>query len=269
MYKLASIFRNFMNKYSLLIFLLFSISVFSQDRIKLYDYDERDTIIYSIRDNVLYKCHLLDYNDKDSTCTNEKKADSATRKYKALKILIKKNRKVTYILIPKITEELRTDYAYDLPFKKGKMYRIGQGYNGRYTHQNSYALDFTMTEGTEILAAREGTVIAVVKNNKIGCPDKKCAKYGNYIQIFHPDGTLAEYYHFKYNGITVKLGDFVKKGDLIGFAGNTGWSYGPHLHFACYLDLTRRVQIKTLFRTKDGNRREYLYEGNNYSRKYD
>ncbi|WP_309997394.1 M23 family metallopeptidase [Chryseobacterium sp. 2987] len=49
------------------------------------------------------------------------------------------------------------------------------------------------------------------------------------------DGTFAQYYHLKENGVKVNLGDQVKKGDVIALSGNTGWCNGPHLHFVCYI----------------------------------
>ncbi len=55
-----------------------------------------------------------------------------------------------------------TSFAYDLPFQKGKLFRVYQGYNGVFSHQNEKAIDFTMPEGTEILAAREGMVVQIV-----------------------------------------------------------------------------------------------------------
>ncbi|EKR99071.1 hypothetical protein LEP1GSC125_0069, partial [Leptospira mayottensis 200901122] len=49
---------------------------------------------------------------------------------------------------------------YRLPFESSS--RVGQGYNGKFTHTGifTYALDFTLSKGSPILAAREGLVIA-------------------------------------------------------------------------------------------------------------
>jgi len=58
---------------------------------------------------------------------------------------------------------------------------------------------------------------------------------GAYVQIKHtlPDGTVfhSAYLHQYMNKITVKLGDTVTAGQVIGAVGNNGWSTGPHLHF--------------------------------------
>lgn len=164
-----------------------------------------------------------------------------------------------------------TSYAYDLPYRQGKEIRLFQGYNGQFSHQNENALDFTMPEGSEVLAARDGLVIKVVKNNTEGCGSRECAKFNNYITVYHTDGTFADYIHLKYDGAKVKEGDTVKKGDVIGYSGNTGWSSGPHLHFMCYIpdsNLRQRKTISTIFRVGDGTTAAALKEGQVYVRGY-
>ncbi len=156
------------------------------------------------------------------------------------------------------------DYQYDLPFRKGQSFNVYQGYNGNFSHQNENSIDFSMPEGTEIAAAREGVVVDFVSHNNKGCPTRNCIDQANYITILHPDGTFAQYYHLKQNGIKVNKGDQVKKGDVIGLSGNTGWSKGPHLHFVCYLPRVEenkyRETVKTLFRTGNGTKTEFLVE---------
>ena len=88
-------------------------------------------------------------------------------------------------------------FLYDLPFQKGKNFRVFQGYNGSFSHQNENALDFTMPEGTEVTAAREGKVVKVVQSNTQSCPTEDCAQYNNSVTIMHPDGTFATYAHIK------------------------------------------------------------------------
>ncbi|MHA7056066.1 peptidoglycan DD-metalloendopeptidase family protein [Aquimarina sp. M1] len=161
------------------------------------------------------------------------------------------------------------DYDYHLPFSKNETYKLYQGYNGSFSHKNENALDFTMDVGTKILAAREGVVTNVVDENSKNCPRRKCMKYNNYIRVFHPDGTFAEYVHIKKDGAEVKVGDKITKGQLIGYSGNVGFSTGPHLHFVVYFQrLTKRETLKTKFRVGNGESIEELVEKNKYTRSY-
>ena len=94
-------------------------------------------------------------------------------------------------------DNYESDYAYSLPFNTSKTFKVYQGYNGTFSHQNQNALDFTMPVGTEITAIREGIVIDVVEQNNRNCGEEPCKKYNNYVLIYHPDGTFAEYTHIK------------------------------------------------------------------------
>jgi len=161
------------------------------------------------------------------------------------------------------------DYNYSLPFQTGSSFSVFQGYNGNLSHQNENSLDFTMPLGTEISAAREGTVIKVVVKNNIHCADKKCAEYNNYVLVYHNDGTFSKYVHLKLNGAVVKEGDVIKENDLIGYSGNVGWSTGPHLHFMAYFQRLDKVEtIKTKFKINEGKESQILLEKNAYLKNY-
>lgn len=147
-------------------------------------------------------------------------------------------------------------YIYHLPYTLGKSYKLIQGYNGNFSHYGAdrYALDFSMPEGTKIHAAREGTVVGVKKDSKIGGPDEKYRGEGNYIAIRHSDGTLGEYSHLRFGGALVKEGAYVQKGQAIGISGNTGFSSTPHLHFSVYSTVNgkKRVSYPLRFLTDKG-----------------
>ena len=126
--------------------------------------------------------------------------------------------------------------AYRVPFAVATTHPITQAYPKVATHttEDSYhAVDIAMPIGTDIMAARGGIVFDVAASNFAGGLDP--ARHGpkaNVIRILHDDGTYAIYAHLNTNSIRVRPGDRVKRGEYIADSGNTGFSSGPHLHFA-------------------------------------
>lgn len=82
-------------------------------------------------------------------------------------------------------------------------------------------IDYGVPKGTPIYAAGDGTV--TFKGVYGG--------YGNYIRIRHSSGLSTAYAHLSRYASKLKSGKKVKKGELIGYVGNTGLSLGAHLHF--------------------------------------
>lgn len=127
---------------------------------------------------------------------------------------------------------------YRIPFEDGRTFIISQAPNGPLSTHNSKgnenAVDFTMPENTPIVAARDGIVIDTEGRNEIGGKDPALLKQANHIRILHEDETIATYAHLSPNGIKVKVGQKVTAGMLIGLSGSTGYSSGPHLHFAVH-----------------------------------
>jgi murein DD-endopeptidase MepM/ murein hydrolase activator NlpD len=128
------------------------------------------------------------------------------------------------------------DYLYQLPYAEGTSYRVLQGFGSRFSHRGieQYAIDFKMSVGTPVHAARGGIVARVVESNDKGCWEDGCGRYANFIVVMHDDGTTGEYYHLQQDGALVDVGDTVVAGQKIGLSGNTGHSALPHLHFAVY-----------------------------------
>lgn len=124
-------------------------------------------------------------------------------------------------------------YVYSLPYRPGSGFLVSQSYNGRFSHHGDsrYAIDFAMPEGTPVVAAREGTVVAVRSNSTVGGPNRKYEDAANYVVIEHADGTFGEYLHLYPHSVRVQPGERVRRGQLLALSGNTGFSSGPHLHF--------------------------------------
>ncbi|WP_435415808.1 M23 family metallopeptidase [Polaribacter aestuariivivens] len=130
-----------------------------------------------------------------------------------------------------------TLYNYGLPFLKGKRYKVLQGNNGSFSHRkptSRYAIDFKMNVGQTVCAIRDGLVIQTKSDSDEGGNSEKYMNKANKILVFHKDGTYVQYAHFKKDGVLVQKGDSIKKGQPIGYSGNTGYSTQPHLHFVLY-----------------------------------
>ncbi|MFP9099063.1 M23 family metallopeptidase [Flavobacterium sp. RHBU_24] len=131
----------------------------------------------------------------------------------------------------------------ELPFAKGAAYNVIQAYDGSYSHNekySKYAIDFALKAGDTVCAADGGVVVGVIKEYKHGGAHKKWAGYANYITLYHPhSGLYTQYVHLKYNGVLVKIGDTVTRGQSIGLSGKTGWTDVAHLHFNALIAVPR------------------------------
>ena len=116
------------------------------------------------------------------------------------------------------------------PIRNKDLKRLASGYGYRidpFTKKPRMhkGMDFTASSGTPIFATGKG----IVKR-----ADNRASGYGKHIRIDHGFGYVSLYAHLsKYN---VKRGQKVKRGDIIGFVGNSGRSAGPHLHYEIIKD---------------------------------
>jgi len=81
-------------------------------------------------------------------------------------------------------------------------------------------VDYSMPIGSKVYATGDGTVTKV---------ETKFSGKGKFIEIDHGCGMKTRYAHL--NDFNVRRGQKVKRGELIGYSGNTGKSTGPHLHY--------------------------------------
>jgi murein DD-endopeptidase MepM/ murein hydrolase activator NlpD len=159
-----------------------------------------------------------------------------------------------------------TNFVYRLPYACGETFPVSQGYHGKFSHTgpDEYAIDWKMPVGTPVHAARGGLVVKSKDDADCGGPERKYECCANCILIQHDDGTIGIYGHLKKGGNQVKVGDRVKAGDLIALSGNTGFSSGPHLHFAVFKahDGATRESLPVKFQTVGGP--AFLVSGKQY-----
>lgn len=116
------------------------------------------------------------------------------------------------------------------PVKNKDLTRIASGFGYRSdpftkARKMHFGMDFTAKRGTPVYATGNG----VVKR-----ADSRSSGFGKHIRIDHGFGYISLYAHLsKYN---VRRGQKVKRGDIIGYVGNTGRSAGPHLHYEIIKD---------------------------------
>ena len=101
------------------------------------------------------------------------------------------------------------------------------------------AIDLRAAVGTPVCAAEDGTVDWVQAWN--GHSTSGDQSYGNLVRIRHADynGGKLQTLYAHLQRVTVKNGQAVREGEVIGYSGNTGNSTGPHLHFEVRLNGTR------------------------------
>lgn len=137
------------------------------------------------------------------------------------------------------------DVEYGYPLQAGDL-RVAQGFGGSFSHtdaQNLYAVDLAASIGTPVLAAREGVVMQVESDfDKASLNREKFGGRANFVRIVHDDGTMALYAHLKPDGVLVRTGQRVRRGQSIGLSGNTGFTGGPHLHFAVQVNRGMRLE---------------------------
>jgi len=122
-------------------------------------------------------------------------------------------------------EKLLASLPAIMPISNKDLTRTASGWGNRihpvYKIRKFHSgMDFTAPIGTEIYATGDGTVTKV---------ESSTDGYGKYVKINHGFGYETLYGHM--SGFNVKPGQKVKRGNVIGFVGNTGISTGPHVHY--------------------------------------
>ncbi|MDO9269796.1 MAG: peptidoglycan DD-metalloendopeptidase family protein [Methylobacter sp.] len=146
------------------------------------------------------------------------------------------------------------------PLAPGTSFQISQAFSGNFSHtdeQNKYAVDLVMPIGTPVHAARSGIVLEAEDDFYKGGSNKAYASEANNIRILHDDGSMAIYAHLELEKAQVYPGLAVAAGQLIGYSGNTGFTTGPHLHFAVQINRGMRlVSVPFTFINQQGQAEE-------------
>ena len=128
------------------------------------------------------------------------------------------------VILAKEKEKMLAAIPAILPVKLVDLTRMASGYKWRMhpilkIRKFHKGMDFTAPKGTPIYASGNGKVIR----------SSRSATYGKVVYIDHGYGYRTIYAHM--SKIKAKRGQNVKRGDLIGYVGNTGRSVSAHLHY--------------------------------------
>ncbi len=122
-----------------------------------------------------------------------------------------------------------------IPLKPGTSFVVRQGAFGRSSHNergNEFQWDLEVPLNTQVLAVDDGTVFYLYQPEgaKGGC-NPEYSKYAWGLHIEHDDKSISQYLHVL---ATVKVGQKIKKGDVIGHTVWLGWICYPHVQFGIY-----------------------------------
>lgn len=122
---------------------------------------------------------------------------------------------------------------YNLPLRLEDILGVAK-HSSAHKGKLKHSIDFGCEEGTKVYASLGGLVVYVKEDSNVGGHHRRYWDDGNRIVIKHKNNEYSAYEHLQYHGSNVELGQRVRKGQLIGYSGNTGFSSGPHLHFEVF-----------------------------------
>jgi len=190
---------------------------------------EADPIPKSIREagygGVNRYQELSGYNNSELVISATKKIDQITKQ-----IYIQSKSFDDIIELAKDKSKMLASIPAIQPVSNKNLKRMASGFGNRihpiYKTKKFHAgMDFAAKTGTSIFATGDGT-IAKVKRSTRG--------YGNHVVIDHGFGYKTLYAHM--SRYSVKKGQKIKRGDIIGYVGSTGTSVAPHLHYEVHKD---------------------------------
>lgn len=126
-------------------------------------------------------------------------------------------------------------HPYLPPIPSEGVFTVSQAFGGSYSHSGPgslHAIDIGMPIGTAVRAARSGRVVSVQDSFSRGGNSPSYRAHTNSIYVLHGDGTFGVYAHLRHRSALVQAGQSVQAGQILAQSGNTGYTTGPHLHFA-------------------------------------
>jgi murein DD-endopeptidase MepM/ murein hydrolase activator NlpD len=163
---------------------------------------------------------LQGYNNSDLMIESTQRLDRISKQ-----LYIQSKSFDEVVKLVKNKEQLLASIPAIQPISNKDLKHVPSGYGWRTdpiykTGEFHAGLDFTANIGTEIHATGDGVVVTA---------DAVMQGYGNHVVINHGFGYQTLYGHM--SKMAVRPGQKVKRGEIIGYVGNTGRSTGPHVHY--------------------------------------
>jgi murein DD-endopeptidase MepM/ murein hydrolase activator NlpD len=163
---------------------------------------------------------LAGYNNSDLIINTTKRVDVLSKQ------LVIQSKSLDEILkLAKSKEKLLAAIPAIQPVRNENLKRMASGFGYRsdpFTKARKFheGMDFSAKMGTPIFASGDGIVSRA---------DNTASGFGNHIVIRHGFGYETLYAHL--SRYKARVGQYVKRGDIIGYVGSTGRSEAPHLHY--------------------------------------
>ncbi len=100
-----------------------------------------------------------------------------------------------------------------------------------------HCIDFHVPDGTPVRATKDGKIIELVERHEKWGETEDFRDHLNFISIWHDNNEFSQYCHLQKGSASargIKIGDRVRKGQIIATTGKTGWTDCEHLHFGIF-----------------------------------
>lgn len=184
-----------------------------------------------IHDQLEFKTKLIGLYNYFNGLTIKKRIDMITKNKSNKKQLLRYFFIIPLMVILTASFSSRNGSVPELfPIKKGEYAKITSRYGKEFKNPATNkitvhnGIDIKADEGVAVMATADGIIIKMEKHEG----------YGNLVIIDHGEGFQSLYAHLR--NFNTEKDRIVKKGEVIGYVGNTGYSTAPHLHFEIRLN---------------------------------